>query len=75
MSEPKYYTMKLIDDNLAIIEMKKVKVKMNKPIYLGLLILDIIKLLCKNFGMNLSKVNPRAKQNFVIWIQIALLLI
>ena len=36
VSEPNYHTMKLIDDNLAIIEMSKVKVKMNKPIYLGL---------------------------------------
>ena len=41
VSEPNYHTMKLIDDNLAIIEMKKVKVKMNKPIYLGLSILDM----------------------------------
>ena len=36
VSEPNFYSMKLIDNNLAIIEMKKVKVKMNKPIYLGL---------------------------------------
>ena len=41
VSEPNYHTMKLIDDNLAIIEMKKVKVKMNKPIYLGLSILEL----------------------------------
>ena len=34
VSEPNYDTMKLIDEDLAIIEMKKVKVKMNKPIYL-----------------------------------------
>ena len=27
--------MKLISDNLAITEMRKIKVKMNKPIYLG----------------------------------------
>ena len=40
-SEPNFHTMKLIDNNLAIIEMRKVKVKMNKPIYLGLSILDI----------------------------------
>ena len=73
VSEPNFYTMKLIDDNLAIIEMKEVKVKMNKPIYLGLSILEV-KLLCMNFGMILSKVNTRAMQNFVIWIQIALLL-
>ena len=33
VSEPNFHTMKLIDNNLAIIEMRKVKVKMNKPIY------------------------------------------
>ena len=32
VSESNYHTMKLIDDNLAIIEMRKVKAKMNKPI-------------------------------------------
>ena len=41
VSEPNYHTMKLIEENLSIIEMKKVKVKMNKPIYLGLSILEI----------------------------------
>ena len=44
VSEPNFHTMKLIDNNLAIIEMRKVKVKMNKPIYLGLSILDISKI-------------------------------
>ena len=42
VSEPNFHTMKLIDNNLAIIEIWKVKVKINKPIYLGLSILDII---------------------------------
>ena len=37
VSELNFHTMKLIDNNLAIIEMKKVKVEMNKPIYLVLL--------------------------------------
>ena len=49
VSEPKYHTMKLIDDNLAIIEMKKVKFKMNKPIYLGLCILEIGKIIMYEF--------------------------
>ena len=44
VSELNFHTMKLIDNNLAIIEMRKVKVKMNKPIYLGLSILDISKI-------------------------------
>ena len=35
VSEPNYHTMNLISENLAIIEMKRTNVKMNKPIYLG----------------------------------------
>ena len=45
VSEPNYHTMNLISENLSIIEMKKVKVKMNKPIYLGLSILEISKII------------------------------
>ena len=49
VSEPNFHTMKLIDNNLAITEMRKVKVKMNKPIYLGLSILDISKITMYEF--------------------------
>ena len=48
-SEPNYDTINLISENLSIMEMRRTKVKMNKPIYLGLSILEISKLL--NFGM------------------------
>ena len=48
--------MKLIDNNLAIIEMKKVKVKMNKPIYLGLSILDISKITMYEFWYDYVKI-------------------
>ena len=33
VSEPNYHTINLISENLSIIEMKRTKVKMNKPIY------------------------------------------
>ena len=49
VSEPNYHTMNLISENLSIIEMKKTKVKMNKPIYLGLSILEISKILMHEF--------------------------
>ena len=49
VSEPNYHTMKLIDEDLAIIEMKKVKVKINKPIYLGLSILELSKIIMYEF--------------------------
>ena len=52
VSEPNYHTMKLIEENLSIIEMKKVKVKMNKPIYLGLSILEISKTTMHEFSCN-----------------------
>ena len=55
VSEPNFHTMKLIDNNLAIIEMRKVKVKMNKTIYLGLSILDISKITMYEFWYDYVK--------------------
>ena len=49
MSEPNYHSSKHISDDLMIIEMKKVEVKMNKPIYLGQAILNISKTLMYEF--------------------------
>ena len=49
VSEPHYHTINLISEYLSIIEMKKTKVKMNKPIYLGLSILEISKTLMYEF--------------------------
>ena len=43
VSEPNYHKMNCISENLSIIEMRRTKVKMNKPIYLGLSILEISK--------------------------------
>ena len=49
VSEPNYHISKHISDDLMIIEMKKVEVIMNKPIYLGQAILDISKTLMYEF--------------------------
>ena len=49
VSEPNYHTISYISEDLSIIEMKRTKVKMNKPIYLGLSILEISKLLMYGF--------------------------
>ena len=38
--EPNYHTTKFFTENLLAIEMKKTQILMNKPVYLGLLILD-----------------------------------
>ena len=49
VSEPNYYTTKHFSENLLTIEMKKTKVRMNKPIYLRMSILDISKMLMYEF--------------------------
>ena len=56
-SEPNYHTINLISEDLSIIKMKKTKVKMNKPIYLGLSILEISKILMYEFWYDYMKPN------------------
>ena len=53
--EPNYHTINLISEDLSIIEMKKTKVKMNKPIYLALSILEISKILMYEFWYDYMK--------------------
>ena len=55
VSEANYHTMNYISKNLSIIEMSKTKVKVNKPIYLGLSILDISKILMYEFWYDYMK--------------------
>ena len=49
--------MNYISEDLSIIEVNKTKVKMNKPIYLGLSILDISKILMYEFWYDYMKKN------------------
>ena len=57
VSEPNYHMSKYFSENLLAMEMKKIKVKMNKPVYLGMSILDISR------TQSIKK-----KRNYVIWI-------
>ena len=61
VSEPNYHTINLISEDLSIIEMKKTKVKMNKPIYLGLSILEISKTLM--YGFRYDYMKPKYNDN------------
>ena len=47
---------------------------MNKPVYLGMSILDISKMLI-NFGMSRLNMEIEIEQNYLMWILIALLFI
>ena len=55
VSESNYHTTKYFSENLLAIEMKKTKVKMNKPVYLGMSILDISKTLMYEFWYDYIK--------------------
>ena len=55
VSESNYHTINYISEDLSIIEMNKTKVKMNKPIYLGLSILGSSKLLMYEFWYDYMK--------------------
>ena len=75
VSEPIYHPTKRFSESLLMIEMKKPKVNMNKPIYLGMSILDISKTLMYRFCFDYFKPSMEIKQNYVIRILIALLFI
>ena len=64
VSEPNYHTINLMSEDLSIIEMKKTKVKMNKPIYLGLSILEISKILMYEFLYDYMK--PKYNDNVTL---------
>ena len=61
VSEPNYHTTKWFSENLLATEMKKTKVKINKPVYLGLPILEISKTLMYEFCYDYIK--PKYSDN------------
>ena len=61
VSEPNYYTKKWFSENLLAIEMKKTKVKMNKPVYLALSIVEISRTLMYEFWYDYMK--PKYSDN------------
>ena len=62
---PNYHTTKYFSENLLATEMKKTKVKMNKPIYLGMSILDISKTLMYEFLHDY--VQPKYQDRAELW--------
>ena len=77
VSEPNYHSHKKLSDHLMAIEMKKTGVKMTKPLYLGMPILDISKILMYEFWYDYinPKYGDRAKlcytdtDSFIIYIK------
>ena len=55
VSEPNCHTTKLFTENLLAIEMIKIQILMNKPVYLGLSILDLSKTVMYQFSYDYVK--------------------
>ena len=67
VSEPNDHTTKRFSKKFLVIKMKKTKVKMNKPVYLGVSILDISKTLMYEFWYDYikPKYGDRAKLRYM----------
>ena len=63
VSELKYHSHKNFSEYLMATEMKKTKIKMNKPIYPGMSILDISKTLMYESGMTILNRNMETEIN------------
>ena len=64
VSEPNYHTTKFLKKNLLAIEMKKTEILMNKRVCLGLLILELSKILMYEFWYGFVKLKYGEKTNF-----------
>ena len=77
VSDGNYHSCKHFSNHLMAIEMKKTRVKMNKPLYLGMSILDISKILMYEFWYNyiIPNYGEKAKlwyadtDSFIIYIK------
>ena len=70
VSEPSYRTKKIFSDYLLAIEIKKTHILMSKPVYSGLKILEISKIVTCEFCYDYVKVKYDKKANYATWIQI-----
>ena len=69
VSEPNYHSRKNFSEHFIAIEMKNIRVKMGKPLYLGMSILDIIKTLMYEFWydyINRAKLYNTDTDSFII---------
>ena len=60
VSEPSYHTTKFFTENVLAIKMRKIQVIINKPVYLGLSILDLSKNVMYEFWYDYAKYDENA---------------
>ena len=59
----------MFSENLLSIETKKSWILMNKPVYLGVSVLETSKTVMYEFWYDYVKPKMEKKQNYVTWIQ------
>ena len=77
LSEPKFHTTKFFTENLLAIQMKKTEILMNKPVHLGLSMLELSKILMYEFWYDYvkPKYSEKAKlcymdtDSFIVYIK------
>ena len=57
VAKPNFHSFTLLDDDLAVVQMKRTSVKLDRPIYIGVAILDISKILIYDFHYGFMKKN------------------
>ena len=62
--KPNYDCCTIFDENLVAVHMKKTKLYFNKPVYLGMSILDLSKSLMYDFHYNYTKTKYGDKANY-----------
>ena len=72
-SELNYHTTKWLSEGLLAIEIKNIKAKMSKPVYLGLSILEISETLMYEFCMIICNQSIKTMHSYATSIQIVLL--
>ena len=77
ISEPNYHTKKFFTEYVLAIEMRKTQILINKPVYLGLSILDLSKTVIHKFwydyvrlryGQNV-KLRYMAKDSLIVYVK------
>ena len=71
VTEPSYHTKNFLSENLLAIEMRKTKILLSNPVYLGLSILGLRKNAMREFWYNYVKPKYGKNVKLCIWIQVA----
>ena len=57
VAKPNFHSFTLLDDDLAVVQMKRTSVKLDRPIYIGVAILDLSKILIYDFHYGFMQKN------------------